>query len=135
MKALQFEATKIALKQDSAGYVLTLRIHPDDLPEELFRDFVGARYGCALVRIGDDEMPVNYVNRVQKAGMLCKDKDFQFWVFDKFGMNDTTEQSAINFLYDTCGIRSRTELSTNLSAQQKFDELVKAYDHSKTDSF
>jgi hypothetical protein len=132
---MQFEALKVALKQDKTGYVLTLCMHPDDIPTDLLRDFVGARYGCALVRIGDDEMPVNYVNRVQKAGMLCKDKDFQFWVFDKFGMNDTTEQSAINFLYDTCGIRSRTELSTNLSAQQKFDELVKAYDNSKTDSF
>ena len=30
--ALQFEARKVALKQDRTGFVLTLAIHPDDLP-------------------------------------------------------------------------------------------------------
>jgi len=51
--ALQFEARKVALKQDRTGYVLTISIHPDEIPEELLRDFVGSRYGCALVRIQD----------------------------------------------------------------------------------
>ena len=68
--ALQFEARKIALKQDRTGYVLTLSLHPDEIPEELLRDFVGARYACALVRIQDDESPTQYINRVQKAGIL-----------------------------------------------------------------
>ena len=48
---LQFEARKIALKQDRTGFVLTLSMHPDEVPEEILRDFVGTRYGCALVRI------------------------------------------------------------------------------------
>jgi hypothetical protein len=135
MKALQFEATKIALKQDSAGYVLTLRIHPDDLPEELFRDFVGARYGCALVRIGDDERPITYVNRAQRAGMLCKDRDFQFWAFDNHFIDETTEQAAINYVYDICSIKTRSELNNNLGAQNKFDELVKQYGLTKEDPF
>jgi hypothetical protein len=51
--------------------VLTLSIHPDEIPTELLRDFVGARYACALVRIQDDETPTPYTNRVQKAAMLC----------------------------------------------------------------
>ena len=33
-----------ALKQDKTGFVLTLNMHPDEIPEELLRDFVGARY-------------------------------------------------------------------------------------------
>ena len=70
--ALQFEARKVALKQDRTGYVLTLSLHPDEIPEELLRDFVGARYGCALVRIQDDESPTVYDNRVKQASMLCK---------------------------------------------------------------
>ena len=40
MDSLNFESQKIALKQDSTGYVLTLRVHPDELPEEILRDFV-----------------------------------------------------------------------------------------------
>ena len=75
--ALQFEARKVALKQDRTGFVLTLSIHPDEIPVELMRDFVGARYGCALVRIQDDESATEYSNRVQKAGMLCRDRTFQ----------------------------------------------------------
>jgi hypothetical protein len=55
--ALQFEARKVALKQDRTGFVLTLALHPDEIPEELLRDFVGARYACALVRFQDDENP------------------------------------------------------------------------------
>ena len=75
--ALQFEARKVALKQDRTGYILTLALHPDEIPVELLRDFVGARYGCALVRIQDDESPTQYSNRVQQAGMLCRQEDFQ----------------------------------------------------------
>ena len=39
--ALQFEARKVALKQDRTGYVLTLSLHPDEIPEELLRDLLG----------------------------------------------------------------------------------------------
>jgi len=52
---LQFECRKVALKQDRTGFVLTLALHPDEIPEELLRDFVGSRYGCVMVRIQDDE--------------------------------------------------------------------------------
>jgi hypothetical protein len=31
MDALQFEAVKVALKQDRTGFVLTLNIHPDEI--------------------------------------------------------------------------------------------------------
>jgi hypothetical protein len=55
MNAMQFEGLKVALKQDATGYVMTLRIHPDEVPEEILRDFVGARYVVAMVRIDDDE--------------------------------------------------------------------------------
>ncbi len=48
--ALQFEARKVALKQDRTGFILTLSLHPDEVPEEILRDFVGARYACAVVR-------------------------------------------------------------------------------------
>ena len=50
METIQFEGIKVALKQDKTGYVLTLSMHPDDIPESLLRDFVGARYQVVMVR-------------------------------------------------------------------------------------
>jgi len=44
MDTLQYEAIKVAMKQDKEGYILTLRVHPDEVPHTLFTDFVGARY-------------------------------------------------------------------------------------------
>jgi hypothetical protein len=123
--ALQFEARKVALKQDRTGFVLTLAIHPDEFPEEILRDFVGARYGCALVRIQDDESATQYNNRVQKAGMLCKEPKF----YDFLEANG--EIHAAHELCRRCGIESRTELHGNEIAKQLFDDLVKEYENYK----
>lgn len=119
--ALQFEARKVALKQDRTGYVLTLSLHPDEIPVELLRDFVGSRYGCALVRIQDDETPTSYSNRVQRAGMLCKQEPFQDFL-GVFG-----EDEAAAELCKRCEIESRSELNGNQAAQIAFDTLVSEF--------
>lgn len=126
--ALQFEARKIALKQDRTGYVLTLCLHPDEIPEELLRDFVGARYACALVRIQDDESPTPYTNRVQKAALLCKQTNFQDF------MNAINEDMAARNLCKRCGIQSRSELNGNAEAQEKFDDIVHDFERRKQDA-
>lgn len=120
--ALQFEARKVALKQDRTGFILTLCIHPDEIPEELLRDFVGARYGCALVRIQDDESATPYNNRVQTAALLCKRENFQAF------LDTGSETEAANVLCGLLGIESRAELNGNKRAQTEFDELVKRYE-------
>jgi hypothetical protein len=131
MNALQFEGVKIALKQDRTGYVLTLTIHPDEIPDELLRDFVGTRYGVAMARIESDETARVYDNRVKTAGKLCRSKEFQDWVGVQLGLNIVTEETAINYLYDRCGIASRTELNGNTEAQKKFDEMLEEYEQSQ----
>jgi hypothetical protein len=127
MNALQVECVKVALKQDATGYVLTLKIHPDEIPEELLRDFVGSRYVMALVRLNSDETPVNYVNRVKEAGMICR--DFRFWKFLDVvkGIQDANEQIATEYLYESCGMKSRTELNGNSDAKIKFDDINKEF--------
>lgn len=126
--ALQFEARKVALKQDRTGFVLTLSIHPDEIPVELLRDFVGARYACALVRIQDDESPTEYNNRVQKAGMLCRDRTFQVFLHEMKMATVKNEDSAANAICTYCGIESRAELNGNAEAQRKFDIIIKEYE-------
>lgn len=129
--ALQFEAIKVALKQDRTGFVLTLNIHPDEIPEELMRDYVGARYGVAMVRIESDESATHYDNRVKKAGMLGRDRKFQEWVAQEAGFAVANEAAAIEFIYEQCGIESRTELNGNIEAKKLFDEMVERYERTQ----
>jgi hypothetical protein len=134
MNALQFEAVKVALKQDRTGFVLTLNIHPDEIPSELMRDFVGSRYGVAMVRINDDETAVHYDNRVKKAGMLCRDREFQYWLKETGKATGITEEDAVSYIYTTCGVASRSELNGNAEAKAKFDEMVGEYESWKNNS-
>lgn len=119
---LQFEARKVALKQDRTGFILTLSLHPDEIPDDLMRDFVGTRYACAFVRINDDETPAEHNNRVQRAAMLCKNPEFQ----QHLGVD--SEMDAAKALCEACGIESRTELHGNKQAQEKFDAIVREFD-------
>ena len=132
MNALGFECVKVALKQDKTGYVLTLAIHPDEIPEELMRDFVGARYMCALSRLNDDETEKQYTNLVKEAAMLCKDSRFHDWLYHESVITrqdhpDTFEKLATQWLYEICEISSRTELNGNADARERFTEMRKEY--------
>jgi hypothetical protein len=131
MNAMEFEAVKVAMKQDRDGFILTLRIHPHDLPVEMIHDFVGARYGVAMARIQDDESATPYDNRVKRAGMLCRTREFQFWLTETGHTAQKTEEDAIEALYTLCGITSRTELNGNAAAKQKFDDMVNEYEQWK----
>lgn len=128
MNALQFEAVKVALKQDRTGFVLTLSIHPDEAPEELLRDFVGARYGVAMVRIQDNETATHYDNRLKKAGMLGRSTKFHLWLRRENGLTIDGEDDAVEAIHRICGINSRTELNGNKDAQKLFDEMVEDYE-------
>ena len=59
MTPSSFEAVKVAIKQDKSGYILTLAIHPDEIPSEVMRDFVGARYQVVMVRLNGEEKPMD----------------------------------------------------------------------------
>jgi hypothetical protein len=125
--ALQFEAKKVALKQNRDGFILTLALHPDEIPDELIRDFVGARYACALVRINDDESPVQYNNKVRDAGIVCRQPLFQQFLRDEYSLNVTNETEAAEHLCRMCNIQSRTELNGNAVAIKSFDSLLNSF--------
>jgi len=131
MNGLQFEAVKVALKQDRTGFVLTLNIHPDEIPEELMRDYVGARYAVVMIRLQDDESPTAYDNRVKQAGILCRTREFQFWLTEQGLAAHKTEEDAVEAMYALCEITSRTELNGNSEAKQKFDDMVNEYEQWK----
>ena len=50
-----FEAIKLQMNQTKDGWVIALRLHPDDLTMELMKLPVGQRVGVALIPIDDDD--------------------------------------------------------------------------------
>jgi len=130
LNSIQFEGCKVALKQDKTGYVLTLSMHPDDIPEDLLRDFVGSRYMVVMVRIGDNEQPLErkeHDKYVRAAGMLCK--NFLFWkfLFDDNQIMQESEAEATEWLREYLNIPSRSDLKTNDAAQKLLDKVIQEF--------
>jgi hypothetical protein len=133
MKTLQFEGVKIALKQDKNGYVLTLGVHPDDVPEDLLRDFIGARYQVVMVRINLIEEPMDRQQEFEGdramriAGMLCRDSKFWRYLCDQSLILEGNEAEATEYLRYYLEIQSRSELKTNVQARLRLDSLYKEF--------
>jgi hypothetical protein len=125
VKTLQFEAVKIAMKQDKTGIILTLNIHPDDLPIDLMRDFVGARYQVVMVRLNDENKPMSRDTEysrdpVRTAGILCRDKQFAQYLHDKEEIFEMKEADVIEWLKGELDIESRTELKEDQQKAKRF---------------
>jgi len=133
MKTLNFEGVKVALKQDKTGYVLTLSMHPDDIPEDLLRDFIGARYQVVMVRIGGDESPMDRQaefegdKSIRMAGLLCRDPKFWKFLFDDSQIFEEDEESCTEWLRDYLAVQSRSELKTNEEARKRLDKIYREY--------
>ena len=137
MDTIQFEGVKVAIKQDRTGYVLTLCIHPDEIPEDLLRDFVGARYQIVMVRIDENEKP--YKRQQKKtlsnmAAILCKDFNFQSYLVESGMAWDTSEKSADSFIKETCAIDSKSKLDTDSEAAEVFNNIVGEFNEWKSNN-
>lgn len=130
---IQFESIKAGLKQSKDGYVLTLAVHPDELPDALMRDFVGSRYVVVMVRLGDDEQPMNREGEfpgdmaVKMAGILCRDKEFWDWLHGKEWLMEKNEKACTEWLCSYLDIESRKELKTNEEARDLFNRLKASF--------
>lgn len=133
METSQFEARKIALKQTKEGHVLNLAIHPDEIPDEILRDFVGARYMVVMVRLADAEVPMVRAEEyaaaklVKQAGMLCRDRQFWDYLHDQGLIFERKEDVAVDWLCIYLNVASRAELKTNERAQYLFEQLNDEY--------
>ena len=128
METSQFEGKKVALKQTKDGIVMSLAIHPDDLPEELMRDFVGARYMVVMVRLGDEEKPLNREEfagsqLVKLAGILCRDKDFWDYLYDDGQLFEKNEAACVDWMTSYLEVNSRADIKTNQEAQRLLKEM------------
>ena len=124
MDTSQFESVKVSMKQDNSGYVLTLRIHPDEGPEEILRDFVGARYMAVLVRLTDEERPMNREAELAKdmvriSGMLCRDPQFWEFLSESGGIIEKSEKETTEWLKDYLKVESRSDIAKSPAATEK----------------
>ena len=125
METLQFEAVKVALKQDKTGIILTLNVHPDEVPYPLVKDFVGARYQVVMVRLDDTNRPMNrdmeyQRDAVRAAGMLCRNDRFAKFLLETGQIFEETQSAVIDWLKSELDITSRTELKENREASRRF---------------
>ena len=128
----QFEAVKVALKQDRTGYILTLNIHPEDLDDRILRDFVGARYQVVMVRLNEEERPMNReaelgIDPVKLAGILCKDTDFHSYLVDMGHIFEDNEKEATDWLRSYLNVTSRSQLRELKAAAMKLINLNEEY--------
>lgn len=133
MKTLQFEAIKIALKQDKTGFVLTLNMHPDEIPEELLRDFVGARYQVVMVRLNDHDQPIDRQSEyegeraIRISAAMCRDPAFAEFLVDTGNLFEAGPDEAATWLRDELNLTSRAELKTNHEARIRLDGIYKDF--------
>tara|TARA_R100001460_G_scaffold19116_1_gene40089 strand:- start:1640 stop:2110 length:471 start_codon:yes stop_codon:yes gene_type:complete len=138
---INFEAVKLTMRQDKHGFILTLSVHPEDVPESLFRHWVGSRYQVAMVQLDDNEEPIvpkqktDGERAIARAGLMCKDKDFQIFCAEKYQMEKSEgafyrvekefgEKETSIFVRDYIGVESRKELMDNKEAREKLRELI-----------
>ena len=132
METSNFEAVKVAIKQDSSGYILTLRMHPDEVPEPILRDFVGARYQVVMVRLNGVEKPMNRDQEqssdiVRSAALLCRDPNFHKFLADAGQLIEPTEEEVTEWLRSELEISSRSELKTNQQAAKKYSFIYQEF--------
>jgi hypothetical protein len=132
METIQFEAVKTGLRQGKDGYILNLAMHPDDIPDDLVKDFVGARYMVVMVRLADTEVPFNReefagAQMVKLAGMLCRDSKFWDYLYEDGQLFETSESACIDWLQSYLSVSSRAEIKTNLEAQGALKLLYGQY--------
>ena len=131
MKPIQFEARKIAMKQDKNGVQLTIGIHPDDFPVEILQDFVGANYQCVFVRTDREHVDkqAEYVGQkhVQLAGILGSSKEFWDFLYSDSQISKKDKESAEYWLRNYLGVESRAELKDKIEAQQLLDKINREF--------
>lgn len=130
MQTSQFEGKKVALKQTKDGHVLTLAIHPDEIPEEILRDFVGARYMVVMVRINDEERPMERQpvdKHISIAGMLCRDPEFWDFLNEQELVFERNEKAVTEWLKSYLNIESRKDLRNNTEAKDALDKILREF--------
>lgn len=131
--AIPLEVKKDGLQQRQNGdWVLRLVVQAADMDPRLTNAAMGTRYQAALVEVGDDEQPKGRTDwrelqPAAQAGIRCADKRFQDYLAVEYGFDGETAEQAAETVRSICGVKSRSELSSNHKARVIWHQLDAAY--------
>jgi hypothetical protein len=124
-----FEAVKSALRQTKDGISITLVIQPSDIPRDLLNDNIGQRYMVGMGKLNDKEEieePESIregKKMVTSCAAICRDFDFQKWLFDNGFIDQMSEKLAAKAVRKLLQVESRSELKTNGKAQERWGRV------------
>ena len=128
------EVKKHAYRQTQDGIVLSLVLHPNDVPSALAIAPLGTRYAMALVEI-TDEKPLDQSEEktegekaVQQAGILCREVRFVTWLMgSRWADPHGTAIPAKAHIHRACEVLSCAEFATNPEALARWKQLAGEY--------
>ena len=137
------EVKKHAYRQTQDGIVLSLVLHPNDVPSALAVAPLGTRYAMALVEINEEagkalkpepEEKTEGERAVMQAGILCNEEGFQEWLstayYGAWGtphMGTAPNIPAARVVRQICAVSSRREFATNDRALARWKKLAGEY--------
>jgi hypothetical protein len=131
--AIPLEIKKDAMRQTQSGdWKVTFTVQASDMDQRLTSAAMGTRFQAALVEIGDDEMPKGKldwrdVQPAAQAGIRCAEPRFWQFLYEEQGLAVADAAMAAAAVRQMCGIKSRSELSTNHKARVLWNQLDTAY--------
>lgn len=124
IRTITFEARKAHLKQDKNGHVLSLVIHPDESPEQLWRDLVGQPYMVVMAPIEDaapDPQDIEGRKALSSMRASCKDPAFQSWLGAK------TEDEAVTTVKNFLQVSTSAAIRDQPLKTKEWKKLHEAY--------
>jgi hypothetical protein len=148
--AISLEAKKDALSQRQSGdWKVSFTVQGLDMDARLTQAPMGTRYAMVLVEIGDDELPVQKESRAQprqdapqssrpdgakrmdwrdvqpaaQAGIRCEDPVFKAFMDEVHCLAEWNGFTTAEAVRAFCGVKSRSELSTNHKARVIWHQL------------
>jgi hypothetical protein len=140
--AAAFEARKLGARQNSDGHwIVTLSIHPEDLPLWLMHARPGTRLQVGCIELNSDDQPdLPHDSETRKramvrAAILSKEYGFQEFLrrYDRWNLiaagatPEERNEATAEVLRRCLGVASRREIATNREAFERFRALAKEY--------
>jgi hypothetical protein len=126
--AIQIEMVKTHLRQSKEGVAVTFVLHPHDNNQPIVSAPVGTRYTCFFVETNDHGEPsVAHGGAASKsvgsAHLLCREQDFQQWLYENGLATEASEEGARQAIYKKLGITSRSEIGQSVAVRANWLRL------------
>ena len=135
--AIPIEFKKDAMRQTQSGdWKITFTVQAADMDQRLTSAAMGTRFQAALVEVNDNEEPKEQLKKpmdwrevqpAAQAGIRCAESRFHDFLAVEYGFDGKTAEQAAAAVRNICGVKSRTEFSTDHRARVLWNQLDSQY--------